>query len=58
MTYNFDPDKWYDIERELLDGRLRKGEISEQAFKRAVEELDRRYDEMLDRLDGSYQIPK
>ena len=57
MTYNFDPDKWYDIERELLDGRLRKGEISEQAFKRAVEELDRRYDEMLDRLDGSYQIP-
>jgi hypothetical protein len=58
MTYNFDPDKWYDIERELLDGRLRKGKISEQAFKRAVEELDRRYDEMLDRLDGSYQIPK
>lgn len=58
MTYNFDPDKWYDIERELLEGRLRKGEISEQAFKRAVEELDRRYDEMLDRLDGSYQIPK
>ena len=58
MTYNFDPDKWYDIERELLEGRLRQGEISEQAFKRAVEELDRRYDEMLDRLDGSYQIPK
>jgi len=58
MTYNFDPDKWYDIERELLEGRLRKGEISEQAFIRAVEELDRRYDEMLDRLDGSYQIPK
>ena len=58
MTYNFDPDKWYDIERELLDGRLRKGKISEQAFKRAVEELDRRNDEMLDRLDGSYQIPK
>ena len=58
MTYNFDPDKWYDIERELLGGRLGKGEISEQAFNRAVEELDRRYDEMLDRLDGSYQIPK
>ena len=58
MTYNFDPDKWYDIERELLEGRLRKGEITEQVFKSAVEELDRRYDEMLDRLDGSYQIPK
>ena len=58
MTYNFDPDKWYDIERDLLEGRLGKGEISEQAFKRAVEELDRRYDEMIDRLDGSYQIPK
>ena len=57
MTYNFDPDKWYDIERELLEGRLRKGEISEQASKIAVEALDRRYDEMLDRLDGSYQIP-
>jgi hypothetical protein len=58
MTYNFDPDKWYDIERELLEARLGKGEISEQVFKSAVEALDRRYDEMLDRLDGSYQIPK
>jgi hypothetical protein len=58
MTYNFDPDKWYDIEHALLAGRMRKGEISKQAFGRAVKELDRRYDEMLDRLDGSYQIPK
>jgi hypothetical protein len=58
MTYNFDPDKWYDIERELLESRLGSGEIGEQAFKSALEALDRRYDEMLDRLDGSYQIPK
>ncbi len=58
MTYNFDPDRWYEREREMLDARRRAGEISEQEYKKALSELDRRYDEMLDRLDGTYQVPK
>jgi hypothetical protein len=58
MTYNFDPDRWYENEREMLDSRYKAGEISEQEYKQALSELDRRYDEMLDRLDGTYQVPK
>lgn len=58
MTYNFDPDRWYEDERGMLDARYRAEEISEQAYKDAISELDRRYDEMLDRLDGTYQVPK
>ena len=58
MTYNFDPDRWYEDEREMLDARYKSGEISEQEYKKALSELDRRYDEMLDRLDGTYQVPK
>ena len=58
MTYNFDPDRWYEREREMLDARHREDEIGEQEYKKALSELDRRYDEMLDRLDGTYQVPK
>lgn len=58
MTYNFDPDKWYDMERDLLDKRLREGRIETPEFEMRLDDLDRRYDEMLNRLDGSYQIPK
>jgi hypothetical protein len=58
MTYNFDPDRWYEDERAILDARYKAEEISEPEYKDAVSELDRRYDEMIDRLDGTYQVPK
>ena len=58
MTYNFDPDRWYEDERAILDARYKAGEISEPEYKDAVSDLDRRYDEMIDRLDGTYQVPK
>lgn len=58
MTYNFDPDRWYEREREMLETRQRAGEIGAQEYKKALSELERRYDEMLDRLDGTYQVPK
>ena len=58
MTYNFDPDKWYNNEKAALKARYQAGELSTQEFEAAVADLDRRYDEMLDRLDGTYQIPK
>ena len=58
MTYNFDPDRWYDDERSTLDARLKAGEMSERKYKDALAALERRYDEMLLRLDGTYQIPK
>jgi hypothetical protein len=58
MTYNFDPDRWYDDERGLLEARLKAGEMDIQEYEDALCELDRRYDEMLKGLDGTYQIPE
>ena len=58
MTYNFDPEKWYEMEKRVLDRRLEEGKLDRRAYEKALDVLDRRYEEMLDRLDGSYQIPQ
>ena len=57
MTYNFDPDRWYDNERLAIDERFRSGKINDREYKTAIDDLDCRFDEMLERLDGTYQIP-
>jgi hypothetical protein len=56
MTYNFDPDKWYDDELFMLKSKLRNIETSESEYEQAVESLDKKYEEMWKRLDGSYQL--
>ena len=56
MTYNFDPDKWYDDERYILESKFKKGELSEEEFNAAVDELDEKLDEMWNRLNGTYQV--
>jgi len=56
MTYNFDPDKWYNNEFLILKLKYKSGEITEQELKNAVEKLDKRYGEMWNRLDGTYQV--
>jgi hypothetical protein len=58
MTYNFDPDRWYDDERGILEARFKAGEMNPQEYEDALGELERRYDEMLKGLDGTYQISK
>ena len=57
MTYNFDPDRWYDNERKALDARLQNGDIGENEFQAHSEALQLRYEQMLERLDGTYRIP-
>ena len=57
MTYNFDPEQWYENQRAVLDARRGRGELSDAELAAAVEELDRRYDEMVARLDGTFQLP-
>jgi len=57
MTYNFDPDRWYESQLRLLDHRLSLGEIDDSRHRAELEDLDRRYEEMLRRLDGSYSLP-
>jgi len=58
MTYNFDPDRWYTNELAMLKHKLATGALLQEEFDQAVRDLDRRYDEMLTNLDGTYQIPK
>jgi hypothetical protein len=58
MTYNFDPDRWYDLHRTQLEVRRSNGEINKSEFDRELSELDHRYEEMVARLDGTYEIPR
>ncbi len=58
MTYNFDPERWHDDQLRLVAFRREAGEIDEETAKRLVEDIDRRYEVMLDRLDRTYQMPK
>ena len=57
MTYNFDPERWYDNHRALLERQLDQGELNPEAFDQAVAKLDRDYEAMLERLEGTYRLP-
>ena len=56
MTYNFDPEKWYDNEWYLIQSQLKMGQITQDEYDEAVEILDKKLAEMWQRLDGTYQI--
>jgi hypothetical protein len=58
VTYNFDAEKWYENQRRLLDLQREAGKLDERAFAEALADLDRRYDEMVTRLDGSFTLPE
>jgi hypothetical protein len=58
VTYNFDPDTWYASHVAVLQLRRERGELTETEFVEAVAELDRRFEDLVKRLDGSYQIPE
>jgi hypothetical protein len=57
VTYNFDPDRWLEAHRAALEARRDRGDLDEAAFGVACAELDRRYEELVARLDGTYEIP-
>jgi hypothetical protein len=57
MTYNFDPDRWYDDEYFLLEQALKQGRMTRVEFDGKVAALSDKYDEMTARLDGTYEIP-
>ena len=57
MTYNFDPDRWLEANRAALEARRERGEIDAAEFEVGILELDRRYEQMVARLDGTYEIP-
>jgi hypothetical protein len=63
MTYNFDPDRWYENQRRVLDAKRDRGELAAEAYQAGLDDLERRYDEMTSRLDkpfdlnGTHRIP-
>jgi len=58
MTYNFDPDRWYENEHTVIHSKYISGEMTKQEYEKAEKELDKKLEDMWKRLDGSYQIPK
>ena len=58
MTYNFDPDRWYENELFVIQSKVKAGQLTEQEYNEAVEELDQKHKKMWKRLDGTYQMPK
>lgn len=57
MTYNFDPDRWYDNQLALLEHRRTKGGIDLARFEEELERLGQRYDQMLERLNVAFELP-
>ena len=57
MTYNFDPDRWLANELAYFEAAHRRGDLDSEAFEKACTDLERRYEEMCQRLDGTYQLP-
>jgi hypothetical protein len=57
VTYNFDPERWLEMNTLAVRARAAAGELSEKELAAALAELEQRYEEMLARLDGSFRIP-
>ena len=57
VTYNFDPDRWFEIQRLALDARRGRGELDEAGYQQALEQLEARYEEMTSRLDKPFDLP-
>jgi hypothetical protein len=58
MTYNFDPERWYENEFSALEVLYKEGKLTDIEFNKTRSDLLQRYEEMLSRLDGTYQLPK
>ena len=56
MTYNFDPDRWYDNELAALELMAKNGQMDKPEFEKQKDRLMDRYDEMIARLDGTYLV--
>ena len=58
LTYNFDPERWFDIECTALEKALREGILDRAAYEMALDGLQQKLDALWDRLDGSYRLPE
>ena len=51
MTYNFDPDRWFERMLGRLTARKARGEITAAQFEAEHARLEDEYEQMLQRLD-------
>ena len=56
MTYNFDPDQWYENQRRALDAKREQGALTPDQYQAGLDDLERRYDEMSSRLDKPFDL--
>ena len=56
MTYNFDADAWFERQRTVLHARRDRGELDDATLAAALADLEQRYDEMVARLDNTFQV--
>jgi hypothetical protein len=58
MTYNFDPERWHQNEYSALVTLYKNIEITDSEYKEQSSILQKRYEEMSSRWDGTYQLPQ
>lgn len=56
MTYNFDPDRWYENQRRAIDARRENGELAGADYQAELDRLEARYEQMATRLDKSFEL--
>jgi hypothetical protein len=56
VTYNFDPDRWYENQRRAIDARREKGEIADAVYQAELDRLEARYEQMTTRLDKPFEL--
>lgn len=56
MSYNFDPDRWYDTELLALNTKREAGVLSDAEYAARLADLDRRYEALVSRLDGTFDV--
>jgi len=56
VTYNFDAERWFEVQRRRLLARREAGELDDKALAAALERLALELDAMQDRLDGTFQV--
>jgi hypothetical protein len=51
MTYNFDPERWFEIHKDALSKKRDAGEIDAREYKTRLKELVDEYEKLLQRVD-------
>ena len=51
MTYNFDPERWFEIQKDAIAKRRDAGEITAEEYEARLKELVDKYEKLLQRTD-------